>query len=128
MALGIRCINRLALNYSAIPTVKFRHYASTIDNHNLIVTSDDGSVVVCWHPEKPFPYEMSLPIPEKVQAAETNLKVQSSKELKSVFKEKTEEEYRAELQKMTYTIHHQWFIKAKSWRRKQPVRFPRPYL
>jgi hypothetical protein len=28
-----------------------------------VTTNSDGSVIVCWHPEPKFPYEMSRPIP-----------------------------------------------------------------
>ena len=28
-----------------------------------VATNSDGSVVVCWHPEPKFPYELSRPVP-----------------------------------------------------------------
>ena len=28
-----------------------------------IVTNEDGSIIVCWHPEPKFPYEFTQPIP-----------------------------------------------------------------
>jgi len=32
---------------------------------------------VCWHPEVPFPYEMSKPIPTEVPGTDSVLKIQS---------------------------------------------------
>jgi hypothetical protein len=35
------------------------------------------NMYVCWHPEVPFPYEMSKPIPAEAPVTESNLKIQS---------------------------------------------------
>ena len=39
-----------------------------------IVTTSDGAVIVCWHPEKKFPYEFTRPVPRADAAADTNQK------------------------------------------------------
>src|SRR5689334_775617 len=32
---------------------------------------------ICWHPQVPFPYEMSKPIPQEASATESSLKIQA---------------------------------------------------
>ena len=39
-----------------------------------IVATSDGAVLVCWHPEKKFPYEFTRPVPRADAAADTNQK------------------------------------------------------
>lgn len=125
MALRARFINKLLLNRNSYAVAR---YSTNIDENNVIVTTDDHNVIVCWHPEKQYAYENTLPLPEKAPVAESHFKVQTSKELKSLYKPKTEDEYRAELMKMTYTLHHQWFINKWQFRKKKEPKFPRPYL
>lgn len=36
-----------------------------------IVTNEDGSIIVCWHPEPKFPYELTQPVPRNVATAQT---------------------------------------------------------
>ena len=31
-----------------------------------IVTNEDGSIIICWHPEPKFPYEFTQPIPRTI--------------------------------------------------------------
>ena len=31
-----------------------------------VVTNEDGSIIVCWHPEPKFPYEFTQPIPRNI--------------------------------------------------------------
>jgi len=42
-----------------------------------VVLSADGRVIVAWHPEVPFPYEHSKPLPLDVTPTDNNLKVQA---------------------------------------------------
>lgn len=42
-----------------------------------VVLSKDGRVIACWHPEVPFPYEMTRPIPVDVTPTDSNLKLQA---------------------------------------------------
>ena len=39
-----------------------------------IVATSDGAVIVCWHPEKKFPYEFTRPVPRADAAPDTNQK------------------------------------------------------
>ena len=36
-----------------------------------VVTNEDGSVIVCWHPEPKFPYEFTQPIPRNIPTEQT---------------------------------------------------------
>lgn len=90
--------------------------------------TDDGSVIICWHPEKPFPYECSKPVPVEVTAqSKTVLKVDDKEEMYKVFRHKKEELVREELMKITYTTKHRWFPRSRDKKaKKTPPN--RPYL
>ena len=36
-----------------------------------IVTNEDGSIVICWHPEPKFPYELTQPVPRDIPTEST---------------------------------------------------------
>lgn len=94
-----------------------------------IAVTDDGSTIVCWHPEKPFPYECSKPIPEETNnEVNSVLKVQNISAIYDVFKPKDEERTREELMKLTYTSKHVWFPQGKKTYKKKPVPRDREYL
>ena len=31
-----------------------------------IVLNEDGSVIICWHPEPKFPFELTRPVPRTI--------------------------------------------------------------
>lgn len=41
------------------PGEAWRRFASFLPQRDMIVLTDDGSTIVCYHPEKDFPYEHS---------------------------------------------------------------------
>jgi large subunit ribosomal protein L42 len=88
-----------------------RMAASSREGEQITVT-DDGTTIVCWHPEPHFPYECSRPLPEQ-QQTHHNLKIQSSDEVCSVFNQKKEEFVRQELTSLTYTTKHRWFPRQR---------------
>ncbi|XP_021959805.1 uncharacterized protein LOC110855700 [Folsomia candida] len=63
---------------------------------------------VCWHPEVPFPYEMSKPIPIEATGTETNLKIQALQPVREVFRKKNERLIVREVMKLTYTPKYGW--------------------
>ncbi|KDR11909.1 28S ribosomal protein L42, mitochondrial [Zootermopsis nevadensis] len=77
-----------------------------------VTVTDDGSIIVCWHPETHFPYDCSRALPVE-QETHSNLKIQSLDEVDSVFNEKKEEFVRQELMSLTYTTKHRWFPRAR---------------
>jgi len=89
--------------------------------------TDNGSVFICWHPEKPFPYECSKPLPEVVTTSNTVLKIENKADIYSVFKKKSPEMTRAELAKITHTCVHRWFPKART-KKVRHITMDRPYL
>ena len=36
-----------------------------------IVTNEDGSIIICWHPEPKFPYEFTQPVPRTIPTEQT---------------------------------------------------------
>lgn len=85
-------------------------------------------MVVCWHPEQPFPYECSLPLPE--EKTDTAVLRIGEKEIKDIFWKKKPFEVVEELAKVTYTTKHKWYPttgtrKDKTMRKILP---DRPYL
>lgn len=115
-------------NLMKIPTI-FTQYVKRISDATVVM-SDDSSVVVCWHPENSFPYELSRPITKKElkKPSDSILKVQSSKELLSLLKPKREDLVRQELVAITYTLKHIWVPKKFQFRRKEKLESDRPYL
>jgi len=52
-----------------------------------IVTNQDGSVIVCWHPEPKFPYELTQPIPRNIPTEQT-MQVQAVEDMKELYHHK----------------------------------------
>ncbi|KAJ8686746.1 hypothetical protein QAD02_022540 [Eretmocerus hayati] len=91
----------------------------------LVVFMDD-QMVVCWHPEQPFPYECSKPLPAKKPEVDTVLKV-GEKDVKEMFTKPKKEMLPIELAKITYTCKHRWYPRARD--KKRVITPPdRPYL
>lgn len=80
-----------------------------------VVLTDDGSTIVCWHPEQPFPYEHSKPIvrpdPE-LKESDSALKVQVRLDHKHRYRQLNKPPFE-ELQEITYTTKHQWYPNSK---------------
>jgi len=79
------------------------------------------NMYICWHPEVPFPYEMSKPIPTTNVGTETELKVQALEPVKEVFRKKNKRLVLKELMHMTYTAKYKWMGmhgKKIKWARK----------
>lgn len=70
-----------ALTYCQARSI--RSSAPVLSNENkkldeeAVVLTDDGRVVVCWHPEVPVPYELTKPIPAEAMPTDATLKVQA---------------------------------------------------
>lgn len=77
----------------------------------------DKNTIVCWHPEQPFPYECTKPLPEKKEPA-TALKV-GHKEFSQVFRQSTPAAIAEELAKLTQTTKHRWFPRSRDKRAKK---------
>jgi len=89
-----------------------RQASSSRKLEEQITVTDDGSTIVCWHPEPRFPYECSFPLPAE-QETHATLKIQSLDEVRSVFLEKKQEFVRQELMSLTYTTKHRWFPRSR---------------
>ncbi|CAB0034237.1 unnamed protein product [Trichogramma brassicae] len=115
MNVGRRIFNAIRLSnrtYSKLPP-------------ELVVFMDD-SMVVSWHPEQPFPYECSKPLPPMIPKPTSVLKIGEA-EIKSVFHKTNPKMTPHELAKLTYTTKHRWYPRARS--KKAKTTLPdRPYL
>jgi len=89
-----------------------RQASSSRNLEEQITVTDDGSTIVCWHPEPHLPYECSRPLPPE-QETHTTLKIQSLDEVRSVLVEKKQEFVRQELMSLTYTTKHRWFPRSR---------------
>jgi len=76
-----------------------------------VVLSKNGEVVVCWHPETPFPYEMTKPIPASALPTDSALKVQALNPVREIFRKKHQKLVVSELMAITHTNKHVWFLK-----------------
>ncbi|XP_054009668.1 39S ribosomal protein L42, mitochondrial [Hylaeus anthracinus] len=91
-----------------------------------IVVPINKEMIVCWHPQQDFPYEYSLPLPEKQQMSNSVLCI-GEKEIAEVFIHKKKDEIIEQLAKMTYTTKHRWYPRCRDKRRRH-TDAERPYL
>jgi len=87
------------------------------ESSERVVVADGGRTIVCWHPEEPFPYEFTQPLPVSAPAPEVTL----LKDLKFSYRDMSPEETRNKLAKLTYTTKHAWFPKSRLRKRKNIV-------
>jgi len=67
------------------------------------------NMYVCWHPEVPFPYEMTKPIDLNAPVTDSHLKVQSLLPVKEAFRKKHHKLTVQELVKLTYSTKHRFY-------------------
>ncbi|XP_033360479.1 39S ribosomal protein L42, mitochondrial [Bombus vosnesenskii] len=107
--------------------VSAKRYLSSVKLPSEIAIPMNNDMIICWHPEREFPYEYSLPLPEEKQISSNSVLCIGEKEIAEVFKQKKEEVVVEELSKLTYTTKHRWY--PKNWRRRlRKVETERPYL
>jgi len=97
---------------------------STLPSEAVIFTEDD-SMVICWHPEQPFPYECSLPLPE--EKPDTSVLRIGKKDIEDIFWQKKPYQVVEELANITYTTKHRWYPKSRDKKAKK-TEPDRPYL
>ena len=104
---------------------------NAIGNKSLVAgvtQTDDKSTFVAWHPDVPFPYELSKPIPKKVEVNCSAVIEESAMRLaKKAFKTTHPEVARQELQRLTFTTKHKWYPRARD-RKAKDTPMDRPYL
>lgn len=97
---------------------------SSLPSEAVIFSEDDQSII-CWHPEVPFPYEYSKPLPLEEPKSTGLLKYDAKDMYKLQFKN---DAVKAEaLGAMTFTCKHRWFPRARDKRAKKTLP-DRPYL
>ncbi|XP_076234765.1 mitochondrial ribosomal protein L42 [Calliopsis andreniformis] len=93
--------------------------------HEMIIPVNN-EMIACWHPEREFPYEYSLPLPEEKKVSNSVLCI-GEKEITEVFRHKRKEVVIEELSKITFTTKHRWY--PKNWRKRmRKIDVDRPYL
>jgi large subunit ribosomal protein L42 len=118
---GLRLFRRFAGSVNAVN-------ARSTSEHAIVVT-DDASTIVCYHPERQFPYECTKPLPKKKVLDNSVLRVQNKEFIHEVFSKPNSELVQQELMKMTFTTKHRW-VPPKKWKRRfaHPKIVDRPYL
>jgi len=120
---GVRQVAALKEEYSVRRTPE-----EGIDNKNdKVVLTDDGGLIICWHPEVQHPYEMSRPVPEHTVVTQSNLKIQALQPVSEVFRQKHDRMMVRELMHLTYTTKHKWFgkygkEKRQMYRERDPLK------
>ena len=66
-------LNWMSFSTSTTALARNARPKSRLESDRIVATSD-GAVIVCWHPEKKFPYEFTRPVPRADAAADTNQK------------------------------------------------------
>ncbi|XP_014472997.1 PREDICTED: 39S ribosomal protein L42, mitochondrial [Dinoponera quadriceps] len=98
---------------------------STLPSEAVIFMGND--MVACWHPDKPFPYECSLPLPEEKHEDNSSVLKVGEKDIAEIFKKKKDFMVIDELTKLTYTTKHRWFPRSRDKKPKDLLP-DRPYL
>jgi len=114
--LPLRVLNR---NLRSKPTIGYRD--------EKVVFNEDGSMIVCWHPEPKFPYEYTRPLPAQSVETDSKLKVQAVEDMKELYHHKPERLQRRDLMRLTWTTKHMWFSNTY-WRKQRKDPKERPYL
>lgn len=85
-----------------------------------VAVTTDGKTVVAWHPNKPFPYEFSKPLPTSFQENNNGSLIKESalNSAYRAFKDQRPEIARQELMNLTYTTKHRWFPRSRDKRAK----------
>lgn len=76
--------------------------------------SQDKTAFFAWHPKKVCPYELTRPLPTKLETKNQSvLKEQAIQSAQVVWKLKRPEFSRAALAKATFTTFHRWCPRAR---------------
>lgn len=86
-----------------------------------VAVTADGKTVVAYHPNKPFPYEFSKPLPTSFEEVNSGslLKESALNSAYRAFKDKRPEVARQELMNLTYTTMHRWFPRSRDQKAKK---------
>lgn len=112
----LRSLITLLGNHTSIfggAQLNLSHHRPASLSTECVVFSDDGSTIVCWHPEQAFPYECSRPLPEPVSESNSVLNIEDQANAYAVFRKKSDEVVRQELMKITHTTKHRWFPRSR---------------
>lgn len=97
------------------------HFNETVlkERESWVVLSDDGNTILCWHPEVPFPYEHSKPLPYiEPELREEDSVLKLKYRLDQKHREFPDGPSDKELEKLTFTNKHQWLHKPSKKYRK----------
>ncbi|XP_064545944.1 large ribosomal subunit protein mL42 [Drosophila montana] len=93
-----------------------------------VAVTRNGKTIVAWHPDTPFPYEHTKPLPSIVENQTSEvIKESAMQTAMSAFKNKLPEVARQELMRLTHTTKHRWFPRARDKKAKKTP-MDRPYL
>ncbi|XP_017958175.1 39S ribosomal protein L42, mitochondrial [Drosophila navojoa] len=93
-----------------------------------VAVTKNGKTIVAWHPDTPFPYEHTKPLPQFVEKQSSDvIKETALQTAMTAFKNKFPEVARQELMKLTHTTKHRWFPRARD-RKAKKTPMDRPYL
>jgi len=100
-----------------------RQISTANGREEAVVVTDDGSTIVCWHPEPKIPYHLTKPLPDVVEETDSVLKVQYNKEMKQLFRREHPFFVNKELRELTFTTKHPWYPRpGKRFAKKNPPR------
>ena len=97
------------------------------DSKEEMTITDNGDVIVCWHPEKSFPYQYSKPLPPPEKPSDSIYNLDTKEKVYEVFTEKKPEYVREKLMELTHTTKHLWYPCTRVKKRKKTPP-NRPYL
>jgi len=107
-------------NFRMLSTsTEFNSSKKNLETNEKVVVTDDGSVIACWHPEVPVPYELTKPMPVEVTPTDSVLKVQALRPTRELFRPKHQQMVVNELMQLTHTSKYTWLPKQRRLRYKE---------
>lgn len=85
---------------------------------NKVVTTNDNSTFIAWHPTTDHPYEFSKPLPPPAIPTSSLLKDEAIERSMQAFTNKRPEIARQELERLTYTSKHTWKPRQRDYKAK----------
>lgn len=91
---------------------------STLPKEAIIYLNRE--TIVCWHPEQPFPYKYSKPLPKEI-VPKSMLQI-GKQEVIEAYDRKPRFQIADELAQLTQTTKHRWFPRARNKKAKKTPR------
>ncbi|XP_043287553.1 39S ribosomal protein L42, mitochondrial [Venturia canescens] len=106
--------------------IQAKHLSSLTKIGEAVIFPNEETIV-CWHPDKNFPYKYSQPLPREEHTAFSTLKISAPKARATFARKKDNKTIAEECAKLTHTTMHPWFPRSRDKKAKKS-QADRPFL